>query len=87
METTVDKFGRVVIPKAVRQRLGLKAGTVLRIEETSDGMKLGPVHEEPLLVREGNVLVFNGRFDGDIVEAIQAQREERIQALARQALP
>ena len=29
METTLDRFGRVVIPKQVRDDLGLKPGAVL----------------------------------------------------------
>ncbi len=31
MEITVDRFGRVVIPKEVREGLGLEPGSVLRV--------------------------------------------------------
>lgn len=37
METTIDAGGRVVVPKALRDRLGLVAGTRVEIAE-SDGM-------------------------------------------------
>lgn len=37
MEATVDKFGRIVIPKRVRDDLGIKAGTVVLLEEKGAG--------------------------------------------------
>lgn len=33
METTIDAAGRVVVPKALRDALGLSAGTRVRIEQ------------------------------------------------------
>ena len=33
MKTTLDRFGRVAVPKSVRARLGLGAGTLILIEE------------------------------------------------------
>lgn len=37
METTIDAGGRVVVPKALRDRLGLAAGTRVELSE-SDGV-------------------------------------------------
>ncbi len=34
MEVTLDKFGRIVIPKPVRDALGLEAGAKLHLETT-----------------------------------------------------
>jgi len=31
MEVTLDKYGRIVIPKPVRERLGLEAGSTLEL--------------------------------------------------------
>ena len=33
MSTTIDKAGRLVIPKAIRERIGLRSGEPLEIEE------------------------------------------------------
>lgn len=49
MTVTIDGAGRVVIPQAVRRRLGLTAGTELEIDEVDGGVVLRPapvVHVE-----------------------------------------
>ncbi|MGH3566236.1 MAG: AbrB/MazE/SpoVT family DNA-binding domain-containing protein [Pseudonocardia sp.] len=42
MKVTIDAAGRVVIPKQVRERLGLTAGSTLEIEELGDHVELPP---------------------------------------------
>lgn len=43
MVITIDAAGRVVIPQAVRSRLGLQAGTRIELEETDGAVLLRPV--------------------------------------------
>jgi AbrB family looped-hinge helix DNA binding protein len=83
LEATVDKFGRVVIPKKVRDDLGLKPGSVLQIEETDQEVIMKPLHAEPKLIDKGGVLVFSGTATGDIAEAVRAHREKRLEKLSR----
>jgi len=78
METTLDKFGRIVIPKRVRDSLGLKPGAVLQIEQADQRILMEPVHEGTHVVVKNGVLVFSGSSTGDIVGAIQAHRKERL---------
>ena len=78
METTLDKFGRIVIPKRVRDDLGLKPGAVLQIEQADKRILMAPVNEEPHVVVKNGVLVFSGTANGDLVRAIQAHRQERL---------
>ncbi|MFQ5686514.1 MAG: AbrB/MazE/SpoVT family DNA-binding domain-containing protein [Candidatus Scalindua sp.] len=78
MKTTLDRFGRVVIPKEVRDDLGLKPGSVLQIEESKREILLKPVCEGPRIVVKDGVLVFLGTKAGDIDEAIRAHREKRM---------
>jgi len=78
METTLDKFGRIVIPKRVRDGLGLKPGAVLQIEQADQRILMEPVHEGTHVVVKNGVLVFSGSSTGDIVGAIQAHRKERL---------
>ena len=77
MKTKLDRFGRIVIPKRVREDLNLRAGAVLLIEERDDQIVLRPRREEPDLVREGGVLVFTGEAVGDLEGAVEAQRHAR----------
>lgn len=57
MRTTIDKAGRVVIPAAVRERAGLRPGTVLEITVDELGVRLEPRAPGPRLVRVGRRLV------------------------------
>lgn len=42
MEATVDQVGRIVLPKALRDSLGLTAGSVVDITPYGDGLHLAP---------------------------------------------
>ena len=42
MRTTIDKAGRVVIPKVLRDRLGLRPGEV-EIADDGNGVRIEPV--------------------------------------------
>ena len=82
MNVIVDKFGRLVLPKVIRDNLGLEAGSELKIEEAAEKIILTVVHHDshPLQMEEG-VLVFTGRAIGNIEEAITRVRDERINTL------
>jgi AbrB family looped-hinge helix DNA binding protein len=43
MAVTIDAAGRLVIPLAIRRRLGLEAGSKLEIDEVDGGVLLRPV--------------------------------------------
>lgn len=78
METTLDKFGRVVIPKEIRDLLGLKPGEVLRVEKSGDEVLLKPLREEPPIKMKNGVLVYAGAATGNMIEAVRTHREERL---------
>jgi AbrB family looped-hinge helix DNA binding protein len=78
IETTLDRFGRILIPKRVRDGLGLKPGAVLEIEEVEQKIFLKPIDGEPHVVTKDGVLVFSGTATGDIVGVIRAHRKERL---------
>ena len=57
MKTTIDKAGRVVIPAAVRERIGLTPGTTLEITVDEFGLRLERVAQGPRLIKLGKRLV------------------------------
>ena len=81
MEVTIDGAGRIVVPKAVRERLGLHKDSRLELEETAEGMVLKPVEQESALVRDKyGWLVHTGRPIGKIDwdRLVENDREERM---------
>jgi AbrB family looped-hinge helix DNA binding protein len=82
MKTTLDRFGRVVVPKDIRDRLGLKPGVEIEIDEKENEVVLKLVDHEPsLMVKEG-VLVYSGKATGNLREAVRTHRDERLRKIA-----
>lgn len=69
MEAKVDSVGRVVLPKALRDALGLRAGSTVDISRYGSGLQLIPFSRTARLVDEAGVLVATGdtRIDDEIV--------------------
>lgn len=88
MTTTVDKFGRVVIPKRLRSRLGLDEGAAVAIEEHADGLLLRAADaQNPLVRARDGLLVFRcrlekGATDRDVLRAVTKSRHERMTQVA-----
>ena len=82
MEARLDKFGRVLIPKKLRGRMGLRPGSMLRVETADGVLVLRPERTGPLIVLERGLLVYSGEADGDFARAIADAREDRLSDLA-----
>jgi AbrB family looped-hinge helix DNA binding protein len=80
MTLKMDKAGRVILPKPVRDRLGLHGGSDLEILETPEGVMLKPADRRPSLVKKGSFFVHTGEIPPgyDILKAIDEDREERM---------
>jgi AbrB family looped-hinge helix DNA binding protein len=83
MTVKIDGAGRVILPKPVRDRLGLRAGSNLEILETPEGVVLKPAEHKPSLVKKGSFLVHTGELPPgyDILKAIDEDREERMRKI------
>ena len=73
MRATIDKAGRLVIPKPLRERLGIRPGPV---EVVADGstLRVEPVTGEAVTERGGR-LVIPATGEVITVEEIQALRD------------
>jgi len=62
MKLRLDRSGRVVLPKPLRRRLGLRAGSTLEAKESTEGILLRPITRRPSLVEKDGFLVHTGEI-------------------------
>jgi len=69
MKTSIDSVGRIVLPKALRDALGLTAGSTVDISRYGAGLQLIPTGRTAQLVEESGVLVATGEttVDDDVI--------------------
>jgi len=72
MEAVIDQAGRVVLPKPIREALGLLPGTTVDITPYGAGVQLVPAGRTARLTEEDGVLVADGDtpVDDDVVFAL-----------------
>ena len=81
---TIDRAGRVVLPKTLRDELRLKAGDRLQIGSEGERVTLHPIRSESPLRKERGVWVFHGGgalSGGQATEMIADVRERRERAI------
>jgi len=84
MNVKIDSAGRIVLPKEVRNRLRLRAGTNLELEESSEGLVLRPVGQRPSMIRKEGAWVHLGRLPRgfDWGKLFDEDRDERVKDIA-----
>jgi AbrB family looped-hinge helix DNA binding protein len=72
MRAAIDKAGRVVIPKSLRDELGLQPGEVEVIPQGM-GLRLEPLAAEGLDERDGRLVIPSGgaRVDDALVRSLR----------------
>ncbi len=73
----MDSVGRIVVPKPLRDALGLQAGSVVDISRYGAGLQLVPTGRTARLVDEAGALVATGDKtidDDDVFGLIDAGR-------------
>ena len=79
---TLDRAGRVLIPKTLRQELHLGPGDILQLEREGDEITLRPLRPKALLKKEKGVWVYQGEpAHVSIPDLIDRQREQRSREL------
>jgi AbrB family looped-hinge helix DNA binding protein len=90
MKTTIDRAGRMVIPKKLRERAGIKAGAELDVRLNEDGaLEIVPSRPKGEVVYENGLAFWRtGReiTAEEIDRAIEQVREERLDEIVRSAL-
>jgi AbrB family looped-hinge helix DNA binding protein len=81
--TTLDKAGRIVIPKSVRDEMNLEPGDAVEISSNGDHVTLRPVCSAPRLRKEQGVWVFDSgvpmtaKFVREVLREIREERDRR----------
>lgn len=73
----------MVLPKPIRQKLGLKGAGTLSVEQSPDGITLKPLRDGPRFAYEQGVLVYVGKVPKGLNwdKLLDEEREERIREL------
>jgi AbrB family looped-hinge helix DNA binding protein len=85
LELTVDKGGRVVIPKSLRRELRLQAGDKLAVEQQGEGMILRPIRTAVALKKKYGVWVYGtgDRSSVSSADLVEQDRERRVRELSK----
>lgn len=72
MEVSLDSVGRIVVPKVLRDALGLHPGSTVDISRYGNGLQIVPTGRTARLVNEDGALVATGEtaIDDDVVFAL-----------------
>lgn len=83
MELRIDKAGRIVVPKPLRERLGFRPDTELEAIEQPEGVLLKRIEQRPSMVKVDGLWVHQGKAEpgADWERALRDVREERIESV------
>lgn len=73
INSTIDRAGRIVVPKAIRELAGLKPGTRLAIRFREGRVELEPEPRTVRLERQGGLLVAVPEEEGPRLTVEQVQ--------------
>ncbi len=87
IQTSLDSQGRIVIPSAIRNRLGLSKEVTLIIEEEEENEICLRIQKgTPKLVDKKGILVVKSESRSDLTNIIQQERDRRIFDLMKQTI-
>jgi AbrB family looped-hinge helix DNA binding protein len=79
----VDRAGRVVLPKQLREQFNLHPGSQLEIALGPNHVELKPAETAMMLRRKSKLWIHHGRAQASLDRAVTNTREERLRAVAR----
>jgi AbrB family looped-hinge helix DNA binding protein len=80
MTITIDKLGRMVLPKSFRDQFHIHPGDSLQAEIQGGSIVLSPLQNEGGLVRKKGLLVHHGTetIDLDLLSFMQRERDQHL---------
>ena len=85
MELRIDKAGRIVVPKLLRERLGFKPDTELEAIEQPGGVLLRRAEQRPSMIKVDGLWVHQGipQPGANWERILEDVREERIESVLK----
>lgn len=85
MELRIDKSGRIVVPKPIRERFGFRPDTELEAVEQPDGVLLKRAEQRPSMTRIDGLWVHQGipQPGANWERTLEDVREERIESVLK----
>ena len=85
MEIRIDKAGRIVVPKHLRERLGFKPETELEAIEQPEGVLLKRVEHRPSMLKVDGLWVHQGSAEpgANWERVLEDVREERMESVLK----
>lgn len=88
----IDRAGRVVLPKEVREELAINPGDLLKVSVEGDQVTLRVNHEKAGFVKRGSALVFSTAggtklLDNEAVENIRSAERSSLSRNINKSLP
>ena len=83
-KVTLDRAGRLVLPKSIREALRIGPGDTLEIECDDDRLVISPVRLRPGLQREQGIWVYRSGSSttASIPGLIDRQRKQRMMSMS-----
>lgn len=77
MDVKLDKFGRIVVPKVLRDRLGLNPNMALEVHEQADGVLLRVPAPQPTMAKIDGLWIHQGtaQANADWASVLEKVRE------------
>jgi len=83
MKAVMDKQGRIRLPQALKEQLGILPGDEIRLEEQNGDWVLKAPKGSGGLQWKGNLLVHEGASAASAENILKELREERLEDLCR----
>ncbi|MGM0366598.1 MAG: AbrB/MazE/SpoVT family DNA-binding domain-containing protein [Actinomycetota bacterium] len=83
IKTKIDKFGRIVIPKKIRDNFGIRDNSEVLIEAGDNNIIVHPETTTPFVIDKGGILVVCSEPTESFSDILKKDRESRIKRITK----
>jgi len=83
LKTKIDSYGRVVIPKKIRQSMGIKNNSEVYIEPTESGILVSAGNSGHVVKEDSGIIVVCSEPLEDFTGFLNQDRQDRIKKIVK----